>query len=458
MKCTWENKDKTDKCNRDVFNDSPYCLFHKPKKSNEESLLFWAVINFDPFNSIRADLRNIFYQNFSFDFGAGIDFGNSVSILKYFIKPGIITYNLNNDQKSNLELGIDFSISNYLQNTGIDPHFYQTIIEQWKISGLHGSDSGYFNGFIFPAEGIFNYKYFRLNQMNLFDFAEVIYESQCRFDNYDFGRNNVHFIDVHINRQISFENAIFSGSVIFKNTNLNTQCEFNGRYPFYNTNFQGQNLTFDGGSIANLYGIKLSENTNLVIEDNVKVLEIRLEYMADIGMVNAEKETFLIAKNQAEKRGEYDFSSKYLQLEKKAERKQLILFYKERFKRKNKLEGTIQKSKYLKDKHFYYSYLKFIWNFLSEKTVGYGERPTRALFSSVAFIIFYGLIYSLFNLLKESDLGRSMFFSIVTFTTVGYGNNYPESGLGEIFSASEMFLGVTFIAIWTATIIRKMAR
>lgn len=108
---------------------------------------------------------------------------------------------------------------------------------------------------------------------------------------------------------------------------------------------------------------------------------------------------------------------------------------------------------------------------------GYGERPTYALVTSIEIIFIFTILYMLFGIncgseiisYKEiflegkpfnfiaSDFITAVHFSIVTFTTVGYGDVTPI-GYSIFISGIEMFLGVTMVGLWTATLARKISR
>ena len=108
---------------------------------------------------------------------------------------------------------------------------------------------------------------------------------------------------------------------------------------------------------------------------------------------------------------------------------------------------------------------------------GYGERPTYALITSLEIILIFAIIYlftgisisgrlinyrlSWFSILEKKiilvDFLESLYFSLVTFTTVGYGDIIP-TGTSIILSSIEMILGVTMVGIWTATLARKITR
>lgn len=108
---------------------------------------------------------------------------------------------------------------------------------------------------------------------------------------------------------------------------------------------------------------------------------------------------------------------------------------------------------------------------------GYGEKPTYALITSIEIVLIFTILYMftglsigidiidydvliLKNLPTDGlilDFLKSMYFSVVTFTTVGYGDITPI-GLSVFLSGIEMFLGVTMVGIWTATLARKITR
>lgn len=108
---------------------------------------------------------------------------------------------------------------------------------------------------------------------------------------------------------------------------------------------------------------------------------------------------------------------------------------------------------------------------------GYGERPTYALITSLEIIFIFTVLYMIFGLrygndvisYKEifleaksfnfafNDFITAFHFSIVTFTTVGYGDVTPI-GYSILLSGIEMFLGVTMVGLWTATLARKISR
>jgi hypothetical protein len=69
----------------------------------------------------------------------------------------------------------------------------------------------------------------------------------------------------------------------------------------------------------------------------------------------------------------------------------------------------------------------------------------------IAVIVFCALIYYLNPSMlngKKIDLITSLYFSVITITTVGYGDIGPATHIGEIIAASEAFLGIIIIGLF----------
>ncbi|HEY5585764.1 MAG TPA: ion channel [Ruminiclostridium sp.] len=111
---------------------------------------------------------------------------------------------------------------------------------------------------------------------------------------------------------------------------------------------------------------------------------------------------------------------------------------------------------------------------LSYITCGYGERPSFSLMVAMALVILCGTLYLLFGVTVNNEVIsfkpslENLFpswdklilcyhFSLVTFSTVGYGNVVPIGG-SILVSAVEMVLGVIMVGIWVSTLVRKMTR
>jgi len=59
---------------------------------------------------------------------------------------------------------------------------------------------------------------------------------------------------------------------------------------------------------------------------------------------------------------------------------------------------------------------------------------------------------------RPFTLGRTFYFSVVTFTTLGYGDIRPAPGLGSALTATEAVLGGIMMALTVLVIGRKFMR
>lgn len=120
-------------------------------------------------------------------------------------------------------------------------------------------------------------------------------------------------------------------------------------------------------------------------------------------------------------------------------------------------------------------------SFIGWITCGYGERWYYGLITSLITIFASAFIYLFngltigsekvinydfdfsaegisFTLDKLYDFGNSLYFSMMTFTTVGYGNIQAKGEVSHILSFVQMYFGVVLIAIITGSILRKLFR
>lgn len=126
-------------------------------------------------------------------------------------------------------------------------------------------------------------------------------------------------------------------------------------------------------------------------------------------------------------------------------------------------------------------FFKKIQSFLALITCGYGEKWHYGILTSLVIIFGFSFCYMLNGLEmnptriinydvdftkasfeitwdKIYDFGNSAYFSMMTFTTVGYGNIQAHGEVSHIISFIQMYLGAIIIAIVTGSILRKLFR
>lgn len=95
--------------------------------------------------------------------------------------------------------------------------------------------------------------------------------------------------------------------------------------------------------------------------------------------------------------------------------------------------------------------------------IDYGRSLLRVAAISFGLAAIYGTIYRIFpNILDYSSSARSWFtpyyFSIVTYTTLGFGDVKPANLAGEIIVSSEVILGYTTLGLLLSVLAQNVAR
>ena len=94
----------------------------------------------------------------------------------------------------------------------------------------------------------------------------------------------------------------------------------------------------------------------------------------------------------------------------------------------------------------------------------YGESSGRVLGTGTVTVLVCGVIYWAFELVARRDTGEpaglveSLYFSSLTFTTLGYGDFRPTSTAGQFLAVTETFIGVVLLAILVFVFGRQATR
>ena len=117
-----------------------------------------------------------------------------------------------------------------------------------------------------------------------------------------------------------------------------------------------------------------------------------------------------------------------------------------------------------------YSFNRF-WSKLMSISTGYGEKPHRIIGFSVAYMILCAAIFSLIGIHHASGhffqfsldaptaenltaLYDALYFSVVTFTTLGYGDFTPV-GIGKMVAIVEAFSGAFCISLFSISTYKR---
>jgi hypothetical protein len=122
-------------------------------------------------------------------------------------------------------------------------------------------------------------------------------------------------------------------------------------------------------------------------------------------------------------------------------------FYVEEMRRRRRL--------YLRHGKYISAGAYLIWEFTSE----YGESPRRWFSLSVAILLVFAILYWAFGLVAPATSWFDyVYFSIVTITTLGYGDIHPVNAMGKLAASAEVLCGVIMFGMLLNLLTRKLTR
>ena len=286
--------------------------------------------------------------------------------------------------------------------------------------------------------------------INIISYAKLEYNNfkRCKFKDIIF---KDYIFNGNIFSKCIFENVLFENCRFYKSDNINI---FSDECIFMKSIFKNCNLESSVFKECRISDLKFIESTlenaifsnMLIVNNQISDCDCRgLDKKYKKSYEKAAKVYKSIAK-KLEENNLVNYASEYYYLSKCVENKSLTGI--------DKTKSTI------------------FW-----LLCGYGERPTYALITSLEIIFVFAVIYMFTGLSIEgvtinyvdvfshgflkrnviTDFMSCLYFSTVTFTTVGYGDITPVN-ISIFLSGVEMFLGLTMMGIWTATLARKITR
>ncbi|EQK43517.1 ion channel family protein [[Clostridium] bifermentans ATCC 638] len=284
-------------------------------------------------------------------------------------------------------------------------------------------------------------KLYELSQNEDIDFSNALFKKDVIFDNCRFEKNII-FRNVIFKSNVSFKNCVFYGDCIFENVDFAENLT--SEKIFIHSKIKGQKVYFE--NIKNMPRLD-----GIIFSNCSKVLLKNIEYSKN-DYENA-KVNYRIAKNQCSVTGDYEKLGHYYYMER---------YYGGRCIKRSAFRSNMQ-----------YINAKFM-DFLSRIIIGYGEKPLNIFIISFFIISLFAILYmitgvkynnkiikigevkNIYELIKNYiDL---WYFSMVTFSTVGYGDMIVINIAGKALVSIEIFLGVTMGASWASVIFRKMSR
>ena len=124
------------------------------------------------------------------------------------------------------------------------------------------------------------------------------------------------------------------------------------------------------------------------------------------------------------------------------------------------------RKKDMRKKKLSFDAIKSLGYSLLKYTCGYGEKPERTVVLSIISVFGFALIYGITECLRytvpnpclSQQIKDSIYFSFVTFTTLGLGDIRPLNDLGKFLICCEAVIGAFLIALFVVVFARKMMR
>jgi len=327
------------------------------------------------------------------------------------------------------------------------------------------------------------------------DFIGATFKSDAFFGGATF-KGDADFIGATFKRNADFEGTTFEGSADFeleylaKDLILNEAKVFPGKRWSINVNNGKGNISFQRTYLENTYlKIGLAEGllidfTDTLLRNTIlqrEQIENHILHEAKEEYLKANK-IFLLLKNNFHSLGQYEDESWAFKKEKDMERlSKSFPYYKEVLKEEG-LKEKFPILKWIRKGKF----RKWITSVFSNMIYGYGERPWNVIKAALVVILLFAIGFSIIGignpeiielkgtainqntgnivdlaskgLLKNNVIKNfpdSLYFSLITFTTLGYGDFRPLEGVGRILAGSEAFIGAFMMALFVYTFARR---
>ena len=343
------------------------------------------------------------------------------------------------------------------------------------------------------------------------DFRQVIFKRDAIFWKATF-EGDIDFSGATFEGDIDFSGATFEGDIDFKVKHFVKSINFSrvSILSVNKLNLKSENnegiISFERACLENAYlDIELGKDVLIDFSDAllkntmVKKRQIENHILQEKKKNYSEaQQVFLLLKNNFHSIGRYNDESWAYIKEKDMEKLSYSFANPEKTTILMRLTNKIYQDTSNKKNIFYRFILRiksFIKWFFSKKFLnwfnltissfiyGYGERPWKVIrFASIAIVLFalifnrYGIITTSYklNFLEEylrktesngyilkylgsisGNFWNCLYFSVITFTTLGYGDFQPLEGWSRFFAGSEAFIGAFMMALFVYTFARR---
>ena len=494
-------------CGRPAHKESRYCIFNA---SEDEKTQVEFIESLEEYiNRIKEEDKDYDFREFTFVGDIDFDMFFKVKIFKNANFEGVTFSGSANFINTIFKGDTNFHNSKFMDVTC----FWSTTFEEradFKGASFNLStefDHVFFMGLTDFRDAIFQdtTKYNHVNFNKYANFEEATFDLPVNFvgsifeKDADFMRatfnNDAIFLGVVFKWEIRFQYATFNRIVSFDHAIF-----FPGRMLCLNVKKKGF-IQFEGTFLENI-NLILDIDRDVFINFNRAFLRnTKIKRDQIVGHILQEKnkdfflakDVYLLLKNNFHNIGRYDDESWAFKKEKDMDRMDKSFYcFLDKYKKYNQFKKILKKSNLLKRfivkskifRKWLFSKKAIEWFNLSVSNFiyQYGENPWRVIRFALIVIFSFALILNLsgivnsdrtnliIELLKESHgdeytlrylgpiLGsflNCLYSSVVTFTTLGYGDFQPAVGASRFFVSLEAIIGAFTMALFVYTFARR---
>jgi len=448
-------------CGRPTHKESKYCIFHAgaEEKTEEEFK-----------NALKQFIEEIKLKNIVYDFMGFVFIGNNDFRKDYNVKQfnNLVRFDSAIFHGKTSFSGITFNDLAIFMKTTFhgDAEFIGVNFQEDAIFNNANFNKAHFNATNFKWSAIFNESSFKWAFFPLVNFY-----GKTQFGNLK-KLERMHFTETKFSSGISSLFGFNKGKVTFNNALLENIS---------------LSLKLGKDAIIDFENTRLS-NTNIKRKD----LEGHIKQENEEDFVQA-KEIYLLIKNNFHSIGRYDDESwayiKERDMEKMSKSFYSLLnkykkhsLFKKIFKESNLLKRVIIKLKIFRKWLFSKKTIEWFNLSVSNFIYQYGENPWRVIRFALIIIFLFAILLNIsgivnsdrtnliIEIIKENQgdgytlryLGpilesflNCLYFSVVTFTTLGYGDFQPAVGLSRFFVSLESIIGAITMALFVYTFARR---
>jgi len=414
-------------CERPTYKESKYCIFHASAEEKTEEEFKKAL---------KGYIKKIKKEDGDYDFKKFIFVGNinfkkdlNVNSFKCVDFRNVVFKGGANFKNTTFEEDAVFNSATFKGVTTFESAIFKgdtlfdgaTFYEDTNFWMVIFKEHVSFKGTTFKGDANFGVTTFERFVM----FMYTTFKRDTKFDSAIF-QGHTFFVEATFEGNVSFDLATLPFG-----KKLNIKAKKKGIISFIYTKLENifLDLNLDEGVLID-FSNTLLRNTNFTksqIENHI-LQEEKKEF-------SQAREVYLILKNNFHSLGRYEDESWAFKKEKDMERKSNFHF------------KTIP---------------KWLWSCFLNGIFGYGEQPGKVIISAISIILIFTFLFMSSGISNASIGGFTsnnfldcVYFSVITFTTLGYGDFRPLEGWGRIFAGTEAFIGALMMALFVYTFARR---